>query len=114
MRSFANPITARIVSFLESIGLEVISCTLPEPGFLPGVLIDRGRMLIDEAALRHPGDLLHEAGHLAMMTAAERTERRHNVGKDEGEEMGAISWSYAALVHLELDPAVVFHSEGYR
>ena len=28
--------------------------------------------------------------------------------------MAAIAWSWAALVHLRLDPAVVFHQEGYR
>ena len=28
--------------------------------------------------------------------------------------MMAIAWSYAAAVHLGLDPAVVFHEAGYR
>jgi hypothetical protein len=35
-------------------------------------------------------------------------------GEDPGFEMAAIAWSWAALVHLRLDPAVVFHEEGYR
>ena len=26
----------------------------------------------------------------------------------------AIAWSWAALVHLELDPEVVFHPAGYK
>ena len=30
------------------------------------------------------------------------------------EEVGAIAWSYAAALHLRLDPAVVFHAHGYR
>ena len=28
--------------------------------------------------------------------------------------MMAIAWSYAASVHLQLDPSVVFHADGYR
>ena len=34
--------------------------------------------------------------------------------KVAAEEMMAIAWSYAAAVHLDLDPAVVFHEGGYR
>jgi hypothetical protein len=29
-------------------------------------------------------------------------------------EMAAIGWSYAAAVHLRLDPSVVFHADGYK
>lgn len=29
-------------------------------------------------------------------------------------ELRAIAWSFAAARHLRLDPAVVFHSGGYR
>lgn len=114
MSHFADPLTGRIVQFLEGIGVEVCACDLPEPCFLPGVQVDRGRMLVDPVRLLHPGDLLHEAGHLAVMTGAERAERHGDVGADLGEEIGAIAWSYAAAVHLGLDPAVVFHPHGYR
>ncbi len=114
MPHFADPLTARIVEFLESIGLEIEACSLSKPSFLPGVLVDRGRILIDENQLLYPGDLLHEAGHLAVMTPSERKERSNSVGKDMGEEIGAICWSYAALTYLGLDPAVVFHPQGYR
>lgn len=31
-----------------------------------------------------------------------------------GLEIQAIAWSYAAALHLGLDPAVVFHEDGYR
>ena len=27
--------------------------------------------------------------------------------------MAAIAWSYAAALHLKIDPAIVFHDEGY-
>jgi hypothetical protein len=36
------------------------------------------------------------------------------VGSDPAEEMMAISWSYAAILHLQLPPEVVFHPAGYR
>ena len=29
-------------------------------------------------------------------------------------KLAAIAWSYAAVVHLGVDPSIVFHSEGYR
>jgi hypothetical protein len=31
-----------------------------------------------------------------------------------GDEMTSIAWSYAALRHLELDPAIIFHDDGYK
>lgn len=114
MHSFVRPLTARIVEFLQHIGLEVRACELPHPSFLPGVHVDRGCLLVDESRLLYPGDLLHEAGHLATMPATERAQRHGDVGADLGEEIGAIAWSYAAARHLEIDPAVVFHPHGYR
>lgn len=112
--AFSNPLTSRIVGFLRAIGVEVCARELPEPTFLPGLRIDRGRLLVDEARLLYPGDLLHEAGHLAVTPAAERGEMGDDAGADLGYEIGAIAWSYAAALHLEIDPAVVFHEGGYR
>lgn len=114
MPPFAEPLTERIAGFLREIGVEVIARELPEDGFLPGIRIDRGRLLVDEARLLHPGDLLHEAGHLAVTSADRRAALEDDVGSDLGEEIGAIAWSYAALRHLGLNPAVVFHPHGYR
>jgi hypothetical protein len=114
MDSFSNPTTARIVDFLRSIGLTVEARRLTEPTFLPGIRIERGALLVDEAALLHPGDLLHEAGHLAVVPGARRPQLSGSVSSDPAEEMMAIAWSYAALVHLQLDPAVVFHDQGYK
>jgi hypothetical protein len=37
-----------------------------------------------------------------------------DAASDGGEEMAAIAWSYAAAIHLGIDPAVVFHADGYR
>ena len=114
MPVFTHPLTVHIAAFLDGVGLEVCAADLTEPTFLPGILLDRGRVLIDESRLQHPGDLLHEAGHLAVMTPERRAKCGVNATKNMGEEIAAIGWSYAALVHLELEPAVVFHPQGYK
>ena len=107
-------LTDRIVGFIESIGLSCRSGTVDGKTVLPGILIVNGGIVYDTEKLRYPGDLLHEAGHLAVMSPERRMRAKPDVGKYAGEEMMAIAWSYAAGVHLDLDPAVVFHADGYR
>ena len=107
-------VTAMIVAFLREIGLEVQTGMIDEATVLPGIKVDRGVLLFDPARLRFPGDLLHEAGHLAVKPAAERRQASSDLGSDPAEEMMAIAWSYAAIVHLRLPPEVLFHPEGYH
>jgi len=109
-----NPVAEQIVGFLREIGLGVRFDALTGETFLPGVALEPGGLVVDPERLRYPGDLLHEAGHLAVLTAAERAAAGGNVGTDMGGEIGAQCWSYAAAVHLGLAPEVVFHSDGYR
>ena len=104
----------KIVNFLVEIGLEVTKVHLQQQTFLPGISVDHGAILIDESRLLYPGDLLHEAGHLAVISAQQRKQAQDNVSKKASEEMMAIAWSYAALLHLRLEPSVVFHDGGYR
>ena len=104
----------QIVNFLIRIGIEATKTSLQQQTFLPGVSVHRGAILIDETKLLYPGDLLHEAGHLAVMPAEQRKQAQDNVSKKASEEMMAIAWSYAALLHLGLEPSVVFHDGGYR
>ena len=104
----------RIVGFLTEIGVGVRRAELAAETFLPGVLIEAGGMVVDEARLAHPGDLLHEAGHLAVLTSEERARAGENLESGPGEEMAAIAWSYAACVHLGLDAGVVFHDAGCK
>ena len=111
--AFTDPLVQTLAAFVTSIGLEVVAAELPDPTFLPGLQIEHGRLLVDEARLRYPGDLLHEAGHLAVAPPARRPTMHHNVGDNAAEEMMAISWSYAAILHLNLDPDIVFHPDGY-
>ena len=112
--TFNNPLTNTIAAFLTEIGLTVKAGEIHAPTFLPGICLDHGALLVDEAQLAYPGDLLHEAGHLAVMPPSRRRQAHLDAGKQAAEEMMAIAWSYAALVHLKLEPAVVFHPAGYR
>src|SRR5215216_3999851 len=110
----SNPVAATIVQFLRRIGLAVEAQPLDEETVLPGIQIHHGVILIDPTKLKYPGDLLHEAGHLAVKPEEERRQTGGDVGNDPAEEMMAIAWSYAALVYLQLSPEVVFHAQGYR
>jgi hypothetical protein len=109
-----NEIAATIAAFLRSIGIVVATGAIDARGAVPGVQIERGVLVVDESRLAFPGDLLHEAGHLAVADPARRTAMTGDAASDGGEEMAAIAWSYAACLHIGVDPAVVFHSEGYR
>jgi hypothetical protein len=111
---FQDPLSARIAGFLDSIGLPVRAAAVPERTFLPGLHIHHGTLLVDESRLLYPGDLLHEAGHLAVMEPERRPSLAGDVGDSGGEEMAAIAWSYAAAMHLGIPPEVVFHEDGYR
>ena len=103
-----------IIEFLLDIGLRLRKTDISRKTFLPGITLDHGTILIDEPKLLYPGDLLHEAGHLAVIPAEKRRRAKDDIGKKASEEMMAIAWSYAALVHLKLEPTVVFHEGGYR
>lgn len=109
-----NPVLFQIVEFLRGIGLVVEERDIAGPTVLPGITVDKGVLVIDPAKLLYPGDLLHEAGHLAVVPRAEREQLGANVGTDGGLEMGAIAWSYAASVHIGLPVEVVFHDHGYK
>lgn len=116
--NFKNELVRKLADFLNGIGIETISHRLDGETFLPGIEVNEGRLLVDEASLLYPGDLLHEAGHLAVMP---RSMRPRLSGKllEAGEnmelvELAAMAWSYAACIHLGIDPAVVFHPAGYK
>ncbi|MEI9991353.1 MAG: hypothetical protein WDM86_15075 [Rhizomicrobium sp.] len=112
--AFRDPLTAKIVTFLNEIGLKVRAGDVAGKTALPGIDIEQGCLVVDEERLAWPGDLLHEAGHLAVAAPDRRAAFHHDVGNDAAEEMMAIAWSYAAARHLRIDPAIVFHEGGYR
>jgi len=116
---FTNPLVERIAAFLGEIGLEVRQGTVAGKTFLPGIDVKDGALIVDEARLAYPGDLLHEAGHFAVATPKRRLAMDGNVAASDAqtaasEEMMAIAWSYAAALHLGIEPEIVFHPDGYR
>lgn len=109
---FADPLTERLATFVRGIGIDTRAATLSEQTFLPGLDIRHGAILVDEERLSYPGDILHEAGHLAVADPAER--RAPTLSPTDGDEIATLAWSYAALRHLDLDPEIVFHPGGYK
>lgn len=108
----------KITRFLHEIGIKTDTAILSEETFLPGVKIENGDIIYDPEKLEYPGDLLHEAGHIAVKPSAERKLLNGNIGDGDenalGDEIGAILWSYAAVINIGLPADLVFHENGYR
>lgn len=106
-----------VTGFLKDIGITVIEGPVSGDSFLPGVRIANGMIVHDIASLRWPGDLLHEAGHIATMPSALRhllnDALQESISAPHAGEVEATAWAYAAIVHLGLPPSVLFHDEGY-
>ncbi|MBL4707706.1 MAG: hypothetical protein JKY48_04625, partial [Flavobacteriales bacterium] len=111
-------ITNKILSFLANINVNVVEKELNGDCFLPGLALQEGVVLLDRKKLKYPGDLLHEAGHLAVTPEEERkwigTDKMDISWPSDGDEIAAVLWSYAALRHLEIPAKVVFHPNGYK
>jgi hypothetical protein len=107
-----------IVNFLTTIGISVQETDVGDDSFLPGLRVVNGGLIFDRAKLVWPGDLLHEAGHIATIPSAERALLNDAMealnAHAHGGEAEATAWAYAAIVHLQLDPAVLFHAGGYH
>ncbi|MGC1270507.1 MAG: hypothetical protein WA842_07930 [Croceibacterium sp.] len=102
---------AVILAFLGEVGIAVESAPVGE-ALLGGIAIAGGRIRVDPAIPVPPGDLLHEAGHLAVVEP-DRRMTMDDPGNDPGEEMAALAWSAAAAKACGLPLAVVFHPHGY-
>ncbi|MBL4643190.1 MAG: hypothetical protein JKY44_06325 [Flavobacteriaceae bacterium] len=115
--SLEKPI-ATIVQFLNSININVAEKELPKDCFLPGLSALGITVLIDPKQLKYPGDILHEAGHIAVTETKTRpligTKEMEATWPTDGEEIAAILWSFSACMHLQLPLVVVFHRNGYK
>ncbi len=107
-----------IVAFLARIGLPIAEETLAADTFLPGITLRAGGLVVDADKLMWPGDLLHEAGHLAVLPAALRNDA-HDDAPNHAEvafagELEAMAWAYAAAIELALPIEVLIHDGGYH
>lgn len=108
----------RCFSFIRSIGIEIEERTIDEKTFVPGITIDRGHLVVDVDKMQFPGDLLHEAGHIAVMLPEERLcmngDATGGKKENEGRELGVLLWSFFAAKKAGVPLQVVFHPDGYK
>ncbi len=124
---------APILQFLSAVGLPVTQASLSDDSFLPGVVVQHGALIVDPERLGSPGDILHEAGHLAVAPGRLRGYLDGNIDAcaaaliadpdldvSEAEanqitrtEPQAIAWSFAAALAAGVSPDCVFWEQGY-
>ncbi|MBK5212033.1 MAG: hypothetical protein JJE55_00045 [Flavobacteriaceae bacterium] len=108
----------RIFQFFDEIAIRYNFKNIETETFLPGIQIKNGSLQIDLEKLKYPGDLLHEAGHIAVTIFEERKVLNDNVIENDktkaGDEMAVLLWSYAAARKIGIAPEIVFHEEGYK
>ncbi len=108
----------KIFDFLEEIQLPFTLNEIGDDTFLPGIQIKKGVLQIDLEKLKYPGDLLHEAGHIAVSCSTDRESLNDNIiennSEKAGDEMAVLIWSFAAAQKIGLETEVVFHDKGYK
>lgn len=113
-----NPLLDRIYAFLTVIGINVVEAQITRSTFLPGILIDGGTLIIDRTKLLYPGDILHEAGHIAVTLPDERHRLQDDITdghpEKQGDELAVLLWTYAACQQTGIPAEVVFHPDGYK
>ncbi|MDP2275655.1 MAG: hypothetical protein Q8K32_33210 [Archangium sp.] len=107
-------VAQRITRFLVEFGIPCSAGVARGSTFLPGVWIEAGGVRWDPQVLAWPGDLLHEAGHLATLPPSMRKAQSGTLVVTPADEMAAIAWSWAARARLGLEPGLLFHSGGYK
>jgi hypothetical protein len=108
-------ILSRIFSFLDKIGIETEEGPVTGKVFVPGITIKDGRLYYERDAVKYPGDLLHEAGHIAVTEPSLRLSLNGEIPQDRhGEEMAVLVWSYLAAKESGIPPGIVFHPDGYK
>ncbi|MES2469178.1 MAG: hypothetical protein V4675_17860 [Verrucomicrobiota bacterium] len=104
----------KLSRFLQQAGVPMRLEPIEGETFLPGLSISNGMLLVDADRLAWPGDILHEAAHIALTPPSRRPSLGGKLAVSPAEEMAALAWSYAAALAAEIDPAIVFHEGGYK
>jgi hypothetical protein len=108
---FSIPMLDQIALFLRSIGIAVDARRIGHETLVPGVDIFAGGLIYDEPRMASPADLLHEGAHIALTPPALRPALHGTIESSAAEEVSAIAWTWAAAMHLGLDPTRVFHTD---
>ncbi len=107
-----------IIDFLIRIGVPIAEMPLPDDTFLPGIALQAGRLLVDPDKLLWPGDLLHEAGHIAVLPSVLRSRLNDDLSDDIdaafASEAEAMAWAYAAAMEVGLPLNALIHEGGYK
>ncbi len=107
-----------IVAFIAGIGLPIAEAALIDDTLLPGIALHAGGLIVDPEKLLWPGDLLHEAGHLAVLPAAVRVSANDDLVDladiEHGSEIEAMAWAYAAAMAIGLPLDILIHEGGYK
>ncbi len=107
-----------ILAFLAQVGIAVREEPIAQDTFLPGIAIRDGALVFDPARLQWPGDLLHEAGHIAVLPPAIRPQASDDLQLGAeipfAGEMEALAWAYAAAMGIGLPVEVLVHEGGYK
>ncbi|WP_157740770.1 hypothetical protein [Mucilaginibacter xinganensis] len=112
-----SPVINTITQFLQFAGIGFAFRDIETESFLPGLELEDGKIIIDTKKLLHPGDILHEAGHLATLPSDIRCSvsgRLPDTDMHRSGELMALAWSYAACLFTGIDPQIVFHEHGYK
>ena len=104
----------KLTGFVQRAGVPVRVEPIEGETFLAGLTIINGTLVVDAARLDWPGDILHEAAHIALSPPSRRGTLGGKLTITPAEEMAALAWSYAAAVAAEIDPLIVFHEGGYK
>ncbi len=137
----------RVQSFVNRIGIPCLPFNRQHNPkrfrtFLNGICIYEGKVLFDASALDFEvGDILHEAGHLAVIPAQFRRYATYDVETSckehfdayiaahpngfgypedatcraimQAGEQEAIAWSFAAALAAKVQPEAIFHGSSY-
>ncbi len=113
-----NLVLKQIFQFFDEISICYKFTKIETETFLPGIQIKSGELQIDLQKLKFPGDLLHEAGHIAVTKLEERNVINDNVIENNpekaGDEMAVLLWSFAAAKKIGIATEIVFHEDGYK
>ncbi|QJE73771.1 hypothetical protein HHL28_12305 [Aerophototrophica crusticola] len=125
-----------MIDFLRGIGMAVeVGAEGAADGFLPGINIHGGVIHVDPETLVGSGDLLHEAGHIAIVPRRFWPRLNKDLHADmlaafaaepgptpdpaiaeatSNDEVMAQAWSYAAALAMGVSPESIFFPGSYR